>query len=108
MRYLLLLLLVGCIDSSMDTEVNTVVYQFADVTVGDTIPSTSLVWSTAHVEEVRRTVSGMRFACCGWKLSVQHCNDRRNDRENCFATRMRALATERDRYIRELQILGVW
>jgi len=76
MRYLLLLLfLAGCIDHSIDrsvdTEVNnTVVYQFAGIAVGDTIPNTLLVWRAEHAESIRQLVDEMYFALGGWKLSV--------------------------------------
>jgi len=62
MRYLpLLFLLAGCIDSSMDTEVNTVVYQFADIAVGDKIPNTTMVWAVEDAHEVLRLVNATPF-----------------------------------------------
>lgn len=106
MRYLLLLLLAGCIDSSMDTEVNTVVYQFTSITVGDTIPGLVVVWSRGDANNVIGAVDEMRFS--------RHPSIRLSDcvrvhlrhREHCYGEREAALLATRDRYIRELQILG--
>lgn len=102
MRYLLLLLLVGCIDQSADTEVTTIVYQFADITVGDTIPNTAMVWSAEDAREVMRRVDTTH------KRSVEHCEHvYYTERDGCYAVRTRELLGAREQYIRELQILGI-
>ena len=111
MRLLLLLLvLAGCVDASQDTTVTTVVYQFADITVGDTIPNTTLVWSAEDAREVMRTLDRtvdeyMKWG--GWYVTNCMWYHKDHQRVACFDARVRALAAFRDQYIRELQILGV-
>jgi len=104
MRYLLLLLLVGCMDSSVSSEVNnTVVYQFAEITVGDTVPSTFHVWSADDARAVIALTETTH------KLSIEHCEhaSRPSRRRSCYFEREQAIRRIRDHYIRDLQILGV-
>ncbi len=109
--FLLLLVLfysaAACIDQSADTEINTVVYQFADISIGDTIPQTSMVWTMLAAQEVMRRVDGMVYSTwSGWTLSECHRYGIKPDRTKCLAARFHELSAERDRYILELQILG--
>ena len=115
MRYALLLLCLGCVDASSDTEVTTVVYQFADITVGDVIPNTSLVWSAEDAREVMRRVDDIDIAVGRWTFSkglrrynLGKCETPRYGTvQQCYADRESKLTDVRDRYIRDLQILGV-
>ena len=71
--------------------------------IGDTIPGTILTWTRKDAEEVMYRVKNIYFR--GWRrLSVSHCSSYKNG--ECFERRLKALSEEKDRYIRELQILG--
>jgi hypothetical protein len=90
MKYLILLLgLVGCVDTSTDTEFNLTVYQFAHITVDDTIPGTVLVWTSEDAREVMRRVNLYRNVCPGgWAHGLHtHYNLAKCNNEKCFQWR---------------------
>lgn len=115
MKYLVLLLcLVGCVGNETATTEVTV-YQFVDITVGDTIPGTVLIWDMEDAREVMRQLDG---AVAGHRHTVGNCYDRHRMGifadyytpeaiAECDKWRRAALLRIRERYIGDLQILGV-
>ncbi len=105
MRYILLLLLVGCMDSSVSSEVHTVVYQFTDVKIGDVVPETNFTWTQADADVVLQMLRGVGTKIA--KHNVRNCfHNREKHLYECLAARRHFLLLLKDERIRELQILG--